>query len=219
MILGLIPARGGSKGVPRKNLRRIGGITLVGLAIKCAFQSMVLDRVVLSTEVSEIAMEGALYGAEVTERPRELAQDGTPMLSVVTHALREHPEAKIVVLLQPTSPLRTPDHIRRALTLLRDDFTEPTSVVSVVETVHPDWVYELDMRGLIEHPARASRRQDLPPAFVRDGTVYAFYAKNVAEYGDIYGPRALPLVIHRAHSVNIDSEEDFEEAERRLKLA
>lgn len=216
MILGLVPARGGSKGLPRKNLRLLGESTLLALAVQCAFRSAAFDRVVVSTEDPEIAREAVKSGAEVLERPERLAQDDTPMLSVVNHAMAEHPEADVIVLLQPTSPLRRPEHVRIALGLLEHGTQKPTSVVSVVAAVSPEWTFGLDVRGLLMSPCRAARRQDLKPAFVRDGTVYAFYSANLGTYGDIYGPRALPFVIPRADSCNVDSEEDLVEAAWKL---
>jgi N-acylneuraminate cytidylyltransferase len=217
MILGLIPARGGSKSIARKNLRRLGDSTLLARAIACAFGAAVFDRVVVSTEDAEIKDAAEDCGAQVIDRPEALAADDTPMLTVVYHALGEIPEADIVCLLQPTAPLRRPEHIRRALTMLKDDLSEPTSVVSVTETVSPEWTFTLDARGLLSHPEhRTIRRQDLEPAYVRDGTVYAFHATNLTAYRDIYGPRCLPLIIPRMQSVNIDTEDDFAEAEWKM---
>ena len=124
-VLGLVPARGGSKGVPGKNVRPLAGHTLLEYTARAASESGVLDRVILSTDSAEIAEAGRRAGLEVPFlRPASLALDDTPMLPVIEHALAETAAhgwtPGIIVLLQPTSPLRRPDHIRDAVNLLRE---------------------------------------------------------------------------------------------------
>src|SRR5918999_4032681 len=124
-VLALVPARGGSKGIPGKNLRLLGGRTLIEYAAAAARDSGVVDRAVLTTDSEEIAAIGRRAGLDVPFlRPASLAADDTPMQPVVEHALAALAEdgfvPDIVLLLQPTSPLRTPDHLRRAVAALRE---------------------------------------------------------------------------------------------------
>lgn len=227
-VLALVPARGGSKGIPDKNIRPLAGRTLVEYAARAAVASAVLDRLVLSTDSEPIAAEGRRVGLEVPFiRPAELAQDDTPMVAVIGHAVaclaQQGWEADIVVLLQPTSPLRTPEHIRAAVRVLRESGAD--SVVTVVELprhLSPDYVMRIDQGRLVPFladGARVTRRQDARPALVRDGTVYAFWTKTLREVGSIYGRNCLPLVVPARESITIDTPDDWQDAERRLASA
>ena len=224
-VLGLVPARAGSKGLPGKNIRRLGGRPLVAYAAAAAAGSGVIDRAVLSTDDPQIAAAGRDAGLEVPfMRPSGLAGDETPMLAVIEHALDALGAggwaADIVVLLQPTSPLRTPAHIRDAVALLRDSGAD--SVVSVVELprhLSPDYVMRLEdgrLRPFLAAGARIARRQDARAAYSRDGTVYACWRRTIERFGDIYGDDCRPLLIDPADSLSIDSPADWETAERRL---
>jgi len=224
-VLALIPARGGSKGLPDKNIRLLAGRTLLEYAARAASASGVVDRIVLSTDSERIAAEGRRIGVDVPFiRPRELAGDATPMLPVVEHAVDALEQGgwrpDIVVLLQPTSPLRRPEHVRTAVQQLRESGSD--SVVTVVELprhVSPDYVMRIDDGRLVPFlpdGAAVTRRQDARPAFVRDGTVYAFWTRTLRETHSIYGRDCRPLVVPARESLTIDSPQDWEEAERRL---
>jgi CMP-N-acetylneuraminic acid synthetase len=224
-VLALVPARGGSKGIPDKNIRPLAGRTLLEYAAQAASASGVVDRMVLSTDSERIAAEGRRARLEVPFlRPAALAGDDTPMLPVIEHAIAflesEGWRPEIVVLLQPTSPLRTPAHIREAVRTLRE--SDCDSVVTVVELprhLSPDYVMRIDEGRLVPflpEGARITRRQDARPAFVRDGTVYAFWAKTLRTAGSIYGERCQPLIVAPSESITIDSPDDWEEAERRM---
>ena len=227
-VLALVPARGGSKGVPDKNIRPLAGRTLLEYAAEAAVNSGIIDRIVLSTDSELIAVEGRRAGLEVPFiRPAELARDDTPMLPVVEHALDALEEggwaAEIIVLLQPTSPLRRPEHIRAAVQQLRDSGAD--SVVTVVELPRhfsPDYVMRMDagrLEPFLDGGARVTRRQDARPAFVRDGTVYAFWSRTVQETHSLYGRDCRPLVLSALDSMTIDTPDDWIEAERRLRGA
>jgi len=224
-VLGLIPARGGSKGVPGKNLRPLAGRPLLEYAARAATDSGVLTRVVLSTDSHEIADAGRRAGLEVPfTRPSDLAQDDTPMLPVVQHAVDTLAAAgwitDVIVLLQPTSPLRRPEHIRNAVALLQR--TGADSVVTVVEIprhLSPDYVMRIEgdvLRPFLPEGARLARRQDARPAYSRDGTVYAFRRETLKRFGNIYGDTCRPLVLDAADSLSIDSLADWDAAERML---
>jgi CMP-N,N'-diacetyllegionaminic acid synthase len=224
-ILGLIPARAGSKGIPGKNERPLGGTTLVERAAAAALGSGVIDRLVLTTDSETIAALGRAAGAEIVQRPVELAEDDTPMSAVVVHALTEletdGPVFDAVALLQPTQPLRTSEHIRRAVRLL-EDTPEATSVVSVVAIpAHyaPEFAFRLEGSRLIPYltnGVRPTRRQDVEPAFSRDGTIYLTRAEFARE-GDLYGDDCRPLLIAADESINLDSPDDWQRAEARLQ--
>lgn len=223
--LALIPARGGSKGLPGKNIKPLAGRPLITHAIDAARSSRVVDRIVVSTDSQEIAAVAQASGAEVPFfRPADLAQDATPMLPVVEHAVealsREGWVPEIILLLQPTSPLRRPEHLARAL---RDLCERPAdSVVSVVKVPHhlsPDYVMRIDDGRLVPFlpgGAAVTRRQDAREAFARDGTVYAFWRRTLAEQRSIYGHDCRPLIVSTEDSITIDTPEDWAEAERRL---
>lgn len=227
-VLGLIPARAGSKGIPGKNVRLLAGRPLIGYTIDAARQSKEIDRVILSTESEDIAEVGRQLGAEVPFlRPADLAQDDTPMLPVVEHAVaaleREGWTPDIIVLLQPTSPLRRPEHISRAMTLLRE--TRADSVVSVVRVpteLSPDYVMKIvddRLEPFLSEGARVTRRQDARKAYSRDGTVYAFWRETLRKHRSIYGADCRPLEIPRPESVTLDTQDDWEEAERLITRA
>lgn len=224
-VLALVPARGGSKGIPDKNLRLLAGRTLLQYAADAASASAVIDRCVLSTDSDRIAEEGRRAGLEVPfMRPAALAGDESPMVPVIDHAISSLGargwEPEIVVLLQPTSPLRTGGHIRSAVRALRD--TGADSVVTVVELprhLSPDYVMRIDSGRLIPflpEGTRITRRQDARRAFVRDGTAYVFWTKTLRDTNSIYGGHCHPLVLPARESITIDTPEDWEEAERRL---
>jgi len=225
LVLAIVPARGGSKGVPDKNLRALAGRTLLDRTADAARRSGAIDRMILTTDSEAIAAVGREAGLEVPfMRPASLAQDDTPMLPVMRHAIDEISRsgwaAEFVVLLQPTSPLRRPDHIREAIALLRSSGAD--SVVTVVEIPRhhsPDYVMRIEgevLKPFLPEGARITRRQDARAAYARDGTVYAFRRSTLERFGNIYGENCRPLIIDPRESLSIDSPADWNEAERIL---
>ena len=225
-VLAIVPARGGSKGVPGKNVRRLGGRTLLEYTAAAARDAAVIDRIVVSTDSEDVAAAGRAAGLEVPFlRPAALAQDDTPMLPVIRHAIDEVTRAgwtpELVVLLQPTSPLRRPDHVARAVDLLRSSGAD--SVVTVVEVpkhLSPDYVMRIDagvLRPFLPEGERVTRRQDVRPAYSRDGTVYAFRRDTLDRCGSIYGDDCRPLIIDARESLSIDTPEDWAAAEKILE--
>ncbi len=224
-ILGLIPARAGSKGIPQKNLREVAGRPLLSWAIKSATDSQLLDRIVVSTEDDLIADRAVSMGAEVPfRRPVQLAADTTPMLDVVLHALDELANQSYVpdaiAVLQPTSPLRRPQHIRTAIELLQDS-DAVCSVIQLRRELSPYAVMRLDSRGylrfFIPEGINYARRQDLPLAYRRDGTIYLTRRSVVVEKRSLYGDSCIPLVLEEAESVTVDEPEDLIKADQRLR--
>lgn len=229
-VLGIITARGGSKGVPGKNLKPLGGRPLIDYTIDAANDTP-LDRLILSTEDNRIAVVARGLGCEVPfMRPAELARDETPHLPVIVHAVqwlrdKENYVADVVVILQPTSPLRSSADIAAALRML--ELSGADSVVSVNAVsahAHPMRMLKVGADGFATlfvtgEPVRKriNRRQDLPEAFVMNGAVYACRTEVLfAPEPSLYGDRvvAYPMPIER--SISIDTPEDWAEAERQL---
>lgn len=224
-VLGIIPARGGSKGIPMKNIRLLAGQPLLYYTVKAAKESGVIDRLILTTDSEEIAEVGRCLGVEVPFlRPTELAQDDTPMLMVVEHAVSKLEERgwspEVIILLQPTAPLRRPEHIVKALSILHT--TACDSVVSVVEVpkhFSPHYVMKIQDGRLVNYLAEGraiTRRQDVPPVYSRDGTVYAMWRKTVMEAHSLYGTDCRPLILSAEESVNLDTLQDWVLAEQKL---
>jgi CMP-N,N'-diacetyllegionaminic acid synthase len=221
-VLGIIPARGGSKGVPRKNVKILAGKPLLQWTAEAALKSN-LDKVILSSEDPEIISFGKSAGLEVPfTRPKELAKDDTPAIDVVIHAVEElkrsygyQPEA--VMLLQPTSPLRTTKHINEALHLF-DQHPEATSLVSVVKVPHsmvPESLMRLDQNGYLKHvrlwDERKNLRQEKPLYYARNGAaIYLVRILCLLEEKSLYGGRILSYEMSREESVDIDDLFDFE---------
>jgi CMP-N-acetylneuraminic acid synthetase len=219
-ILGLIPARGGSKGIPGKNLIPLAGKTLLAYTVEAGLASLGLTRLVLSTDDEAIAQAGRALGAEAPFlRPAVLAQDDTPALPVIQHAVRfledQGWRADVVVYLQPTSPLRQARHIDSALELLLSQ--QADTVVSVMPVPHqfnPASVMRLEdgcLRPFLPELAHLLRRQDKPQVWARNGpAVLASTHATLMERGQLYGPRTLPLVMTPEESHDIDTPFDLE---------
>jgi CMP-N-acetylneuraminic acid synthetase len=228
-VVAIVPARAGSKGIPGKNIRPLCGKPLLAYTAEVIAAAGIFDRALLSTESEKIAAAGRAAGLEAPFlRPEALARDDTPMLPVIEHALawleRDGVELDIVVLLQPTQPLRTADDVVRAVRLLEDERCDSVaSVVALPPHMCPDYVMRIDEAGrlvnFLPEGARVMRRQDVRPAYVRDGTVYATRAATIRNHRSLYGPVCLPLIIDAERSVTLDSEADWREAERRLGCA
>lgn len=232
-ILGVITGRGGSKGIPKKNIKPLCGKPLIAYTIEAARTSGALDRVILSTDDPEIAEIAREYGCEVPfMRPKELAEDQTPTLPVLQHTvsfLREHQgyEPEAVMLLQPTAPLRRASHIREAARLFQE--TGADSVVSVCEIpghFSPYWAVVAGGNGWArlfgggEIWDRIPQRQDFPQkTYSHNGAIYLFKTHLLfhPERANFYGERVKLYSMDAKESVNIDGPEDWEEAERWLK--
>lgn len=217
-VLTLIPARGGSKGLPGKNIRCFRGKPLVAHAIEAARDSRVAGRILVSTDDTEIARVAKESGAEVPfVRPMEIAGDESPVLDAALHALgwlqtNEGWKAEWLLLLQPTSPLRTADDICHAFELLQSSGADAVVTVSEPKS-HPFWAKTLDASGylcpFVEGQMAPSRRQDLPPAFALNGMIYLVRVSTLRDEGVFCPAKTLPLVIPASRAFDIDSEQDF----------
>lgn len=222
-VLGLIPARGGSKGVPGKNIKLLAGRPLIDYTTRAAMAARRLSRVIVSTEDEAIAEAGRRAGIEVPFlRPPELANDSAPMLPVVQHAVRfledagDHFDA--VCLLQPTNPFRKPEDIDACIDLLEERNADAVVAMLPVPTeFNPHWVYEAGDDGWLHlstgEQSPITRRQELPPAFHREGSIYVTRTRVLMELNSLFGTRLLGYVVTSGLSVNIDTSQDWERAE------
>lgn len=216
----LVPARGGSKGIPRKNIKLIAGKPLIVWTIEAALRSSLLTAVVVSTDDPEIADVARRAGAQVPfMRPSELAQDQTPGIDPVLHALDQLPQYDSVMLLQPTSPLRTTDDIDECLRLAIKQ--NASSVVSVNEPdTHPYWTYRLSEGQTLVRLVDAApvpRRQDLPTVVTLNGAMYFSDANWLRRSGSFVDAETLAFVMPRERSVDLDTPLDWKLAELLLK--
>jgi CMP-N,N'-diacetyllegionaminic acid synthase len=211
-VLGLIPARGGSKGIPRKNLAPVGGKPLLAWTVDAARVASELTRTVVSTDDDEIA---ATAGVEVLRRPAALAEDGTPMVEVVRHAVEEL-APDVVVVLQPTSPLRRGEHIDAAVRRLRDSGAD--AVVSVVEVPHayrPESLMDV-VDGRVVARGAVGTRQEKPLVYARNGpAVLVLRADRLVD--DLYGGDCRPYVMDERDSLDVDTPFDLELADLLLR--
>jgi len=222
-IIAIIPARGGSKGIPRKNLKPLLGKPLISYSIEHAKKSKYINKVVVSTEDEEIGEISKEYSAEIIERPEELAKDETPTIDVIFHVLEVLGAAivtpKIIVLLQPTSPLRIVKDIDNAIELFLKNDCE--SVISVCEAEHPAyWSFKIEgeyLKALFENKYWRMRREDLPKVYLPNGAIYVSTPEILHNYKDFYCSKTIPYIMPIERSVDIDNEVDFMLAELFMK--
>lgn len=221
-VLGVIAARGGSKGLPRKNLLPLGGKPLIAHTIEAALGCRALTRTVVSSEDAEILEAARAAGCPAPfVRPAELAGDRSSTVDVVLHALdwlaaHERIAPGVTVLLPATAPLRRAEHIAGAIeVLLADPGAE--AVVAVTEPDYPPyWMLAAEagrLRWLFPEGAAVDHRQDLPRAYRPNGAIYAVRTEVLREQRTFYPRATAPYVMPREASVNIDSELDFKLAE------
>jgi CMP-N-acetylneuraminic acid synthetase len=228
-VLGLVTARGGSRGIPGKNIKPLAGLPLIAWSLRSAVASGAFDRIVLSTDDEAIAATAAAHGAEVPfMRPVELAQDTTPHLPVVQHAVSWLAEQQgyrpdLVMILQPTTPFRRPRDIQGSIELLVERGADSVmSVVPVDVHNHPSFMFSLDARGglrlLTGEPVyrRVQRRQDLPPVFQKAGVIYLLRRELLFDsvQPSLYGEFTAPYVIDDPrYALDLDTPEDWRKAE------
>lgn len=217
-ILGLITARGGSKGLPRKNIRLFCGKPLVAWTIEVALESNICSDVVVSTDDEEIADCALDYGASVPfMRPAALASDSASSLAVVFHALKCCKQVDSVLLMQPTSPLRSAEDVRNIVELGRVE--SASSAVSVTAVgCHPSLMYELSDRNIVTKSFASNRlvgrRQDFAPLFALNGALYLSDVEFLTRNRNFIDDRdTLGYRMPRERSVDIDDEIDWKLAE------
>lgn len=220
-ILVLIPARGGSKGVPRKNIRLLLDKPLIAYTIETALEIDFLDKVIVSTDDLEIAQISREYGAEIPFlRPYELATDEARSIDVILHVMdwmeKEHGAFNLILLLQPTSPFRNREDIKAAL----DIFFEKNAkaVVSVCEAEHsPLWMNtlndDLNMKDFIRKDILNKNRQELGKYYRINGAIYIAEWDYLKQNKTFFGDKTYAYIMPKERSIDIDTEMDFKFAE------
>jgi N-acylneuraminate cytidylyltransferase/CMP-N,N'-diacetyllegionaminic acid synthase len=226
-ILALIPARGGSKGIKIKNIKKLLGKPLITYTIESAIESKYIDRVVVTTDDKTIAEVSKKCGAEVPFiRPKELAQDDTPGIEPIIHGIKwlkenENYDPNYVLCLQPTSPLRDSEDIDKAIEHLIDG--QAASLVSVCEVdQHPYWMKKIEDGILkpfldINLNKKYFRRQELPEIYILNGAIYMSKTNSLLQNKSFYGENTLAYVMSKEKSIDIDDIFDFKLVEIILK--
>ncbi|OGS37022.1 MAG: hypothetical protein A2293_15455 [Elusimicrobia bacterium RIFOXYB2_FULL_49_7] len=224
-ILALIPARSGSKTVKDKNIKTVGGIPLIAWTIRSAKESRHIDRILVSTDSGKYASISRRFGAETPFlRPGRISGDKTPVIEVIRHCLtyladEENYRPAIVILLQPTSPFRSSGDIDRAIRLYKN--SKADTLVSVSEVpAHFNRPWQLSVtRDNNLTTARGenlnklpTRKQDIRPAYYRDGEIYIFKSSDILNKNKLYGAKVIPFIHNDAPTVNIDTQSELEYA-------
>ncbi|MBU5253536.1 acylneuraminate cytidylyltransferase family protein [Lysinibacillus sp. JK80] len=210
--LAVIPARGGSKGVPGKNIRLLAGKPLIAWTIEAAKRSKYITTTIVSTDDEEISTVAIEYGAEVPFiRPAHLAEDDTPGVAPILHALEQCPDYDYVVVLQPTSPLRTAEDIDGTIEkMFKNDGDFCVSVAEASQS--PYWMYTLNkddvMQPLIDSPL-VVRRQELPKAYILNGAVYVAKVEELKKTESFITSETVAYEMPEERSFDIDVEKDF----------
>ena len=226
-VLGILPARGGSKGIPGKNLRNLLGKPLIGWSAEALVGVDRIEKKICCTDDQAIADAARNFGLEVPWiRPSSLAQDDTLVIDVISHAIdRLASDGKTpythVVLVQATSPTVSRMDIKNALNLALE--TNADTVITGFDAgeKHPARMFHIDEEDSVswfsQEPQRMIRRQDLKPLFIRTGLVYVMKTETIEKFGSIYGPNIKSIIVPEQKAVNIDVEDDFSLAENYLK--
>ncbi|MBM15181.1 MAG: acylneuraminate cytidylyltransferase [Nitrospina sp.] len=213
-VLGLIVARGGSKGLPRKNIRQIGGKPMIAWTVEAGKQSQCIDRLILSSEDDEIIEVVRQLECDVPfVRPKNLATDESSPIEVIRHAIESLPEKyDYLVLLQPTSPLRIANDIDRCVELCYQK-KAPACVTITESEKTPYWMYELRedhrLHSVLSGTKRIVRRQDLPKTYTLNGAVFVARSDWIIYHDDFLGPDTIGCEMPRVRSIDIDSATDL----------
>jgi N-acylneuraminate cytidylyltransferase len=222
-LLAIIPARGGSKGIPRKNIIDLAGKPLIAWTIEAAQKSKYIDRIILSSDDDEIIDVATKWGCEAPfKRPDEFAKDNTPGVDPVLHAISMLPGFDYVILLQPTSPLRTAEDIDGCIEYCMTKHAK--CCVSVTEPdKSPFWMYYLNSQGSLEPILQidnevAARRQDLPVVYALNGAVYVAECDWLIANKSFLSKETVGYAMSKDHSIDIDSLRDLQLARLILDL-
>ncbi|MBN1762919.1 MAG: acylneuraminate cytidylyltransferase family protein [Methanomicrobia archaeon] len=219
-IIAIIPARGGSKGLPRKNIKPLLGKPLIAWTIEQAKKSKYIDKVIVSTEDEEIAEISKEYGAEVSFlRPKELARDDSPTIEVILHAInwfeKRDEYFDLVVLLEPTSPLRDVEDIDNCVKMLVNNPKAKAIVgIAKLESSHPEFNVVINDMGFIRKPDGTSnfkflRRQELEEVYFFEGSIYISKIEALKKNRTFYHELTLAYVVQKYKSLEVDELSDF----------
>ncbi len=223
-ILAIIPARGGSKGIRKKNIQKLLGKPLISYTITAAKNTKSINKIIVSTDDNEIKKISENIGAEVPFlRPKQISKDTSSTIEVIKHALKFLEETQsykpdIIILLQPTSPLRTSQLITKTINTLKK--SKATSVITVSKiTKHPYasfWLKNDFLKPFKENSTKYSRRQDFPDLFFPTGAVYSFWYDTLKKFNSMYGPKIKPIIVDD-DNIDIDTLQDLFFTEMILK--
>jgi len=216
-IIAIIPARGGSKGIPKKNIIVLNGKPLIAYTIEAALKSKYISEVVVSSEDEEILKVSKKFGANIIKRPYKLAHDVSPCEPVILNVLKELKKNKkgfdVIVLLQPTSPLRDAIDIDNAIELFFKK--NATALISVYKPLHsPFKAFKLSNNGLLEGIVDSETpfkcRQDIPICYYPNGAIFIIYTKLFLKYKKLFTDKTIPYVMPEEKSIDIDTHEDVQ---------
>ena len=213
-VLAIIPARGGSKGVPKKNIKLLGEKPLIVHAIDCAKNSSKVTKVVVSSDSDEIIQIAIQNDCQVIKRPTELADDNSNVVTAVEHVYNQlNEEFDVIVLLQPTSPLRTPNDLNAIISMFEKE-ADLDGVISIVpfDDYHPARMYSLDENlemNPLQKDGETTRRQDLKPVYYRNGCFYAVRVKAFFKEKSFMVKNKKGYVMDANWLLNIDTQRDF----------
>ncbi len=221
-VLAIIPARGGSKGVPNKNIIEVSGNPLISWTIDAAKKAKCITRLILSSDDSNIIKIASDFGCDTPFiRPNELARDNSSSTDVVLHALRQIPNFEYVMLLQPTSPLRTSQHIDEAFDLLLSSNADScVSIAPLSKSIN--WMYYQNdnkkISPVVSVDQRETRRQDIQMPFVLNGAIYIMKTSNFIENKSFLTKNMVGYEMSKENSLDIDSHEDLETFKRLIGI-
>ena len=217
-IFAIIPARGGSKGIPGKNIKALNGKFLICHTIGEALKSKHLDKVFVSTDDPLIAKISKKCGAKIIDRPAELAEDESPTIDAIFHAMdaiKDASDYDVIILLQPTSPLRNAADIDTSFDIFMK--TDCDSVISMCKVEHsPYWCFKYEgdkFKPLFGDKCLKMRRQELPDVYRPNGAIYITTIKNLYKNNGFYCDKIVPYIMPPERSIDIDEEIDFKLAQ------
>ena len=216
-IISIIPARGGSKGLPKKNILELAGKPLIAWTIESSLKSKYISKTIVSSDCDEILNISSKYGSEILKRPDELARDTTPTEPVVEHILQNIKDLgnySYLVLLQPTSPLRDEKDIDEAISKLIQE-KDATALISVKEIDNKILkAFKINNNGYLEGISNNKypfmRRQDLPKVFMPNGAIYIISINEFSKTKRLFSDNAISYLMNEEKSLDIDTIDDFE---------
>ena len=216
-IISIIPARGGSKGLPKKNILELAGKPLIAWTIESSLKSKYISKTIVSSDCDEILNISSKYGSEILKRPDELARDTTPTEPVVEHILQNVKDLgnySYLVLLQPTSPLRDEKDIDEAISKLIQE-KDATALISVKEIDNKILkAFKINNNGYLEGISNNKypfmRRQDLPKVFMPNGAIYIISINEFLKTKRLFSDNAISYLMNEEKSLDIDTIDDFE---------
>lgn len=222
-VLAIIPARGGSKGIPRKNIFPLGGKPLLAWTIEAASKSKLINRVIVSSDDEEILQVASKFGADLIKRPKNIAGDKSPFNLLIFQALdylkkKDRYIPDVLVYLQPTTPLRESKDIDQALSLLKGDVKSVISVFEVDNKFLKSFIVNEKgfIKGACNNRFPFMNRQDLPKIFMPNGAIYAIKRESFLKTGKLFSNKTIPFVMDDKKSLDIDSIDDLKKAEKIL---